>query len=117
MSDVHSDLRVILHHRTSLRCSIISLVCACECCHHCICILLNLCLFFLDVPEFHALVGNEAADELQSSRDNPARASLALKKCFSRMMNCEKKVFVDQLNMLVKRVSEEGTKKILKCHF
>lgn len=24
------------------------------------------------------------------------------------MMNCEKKVFVDQLNMLVKRVTEEG---------
>ncbi|KAG7324149.1 hypothetical protein KOW79_012165 [Hemibagrus wyckioides] len=63
--------------------------------------------FIKNVPEFHALVGNEAADELQSSRDNPARASLALKKCFSRMMNCEKKVFVDQLNMLVKRVSEE----------
>ncbi|XP_060742814.1 mannose-6-phosphate isomerase [Tachysurus vachellii] len=63
--------------------------------------------FLKNVPEFHALVGNEAADELQCSRDNPARASLALKKCFSRMMNCEKKVFVDQLNMLVKRVSEE----------
>ncbi|XP_017341679.2 mannose-6-phosphate isomerase [Ictalurus punctatus] len=63
--------------------------------------------FLKNVPEFHALVGNEAADELQSSRDNPARASLALKKCFSRMMNCEKKVFVDQLNMLVKRVLEE----------
>lgn len=85
------------------------------------CILLNLCLvsvvfFPPDVPEFHALVGNEAADELQSSRDNPPRASLALKKCFSRMMNCEKKVFVDQLNMLVKRVSEEGKKKIVKYH-
>ncbi|KAM9496943.1 mannose-6-phosphate isomerase [Clarias gariepinus] len=63
--------------------------------------------FLKNVPEFHALVGNEAAEELQSSRDNPVRASLALKKCFSRMMNCEKKVFVDQLNMLVKRVSEE----------
>lgn len=34
--------------------------------------------------------------------------SQALKKCFTRMMNCEKKVFVDQLNMLVKRVTEEG---------
>lgn len=33
---------------------------------------------------------------------------LVLKKCFTRMMNCEKKVFVDQLNMLVKRVTEEG---------
>ncbi|KAI4874317.1 hypothetical protein NFI96_013951, partial [Prochilodus magdalenae] len=64
--------------------------------------------FLKVVPEFHALVGNEAADELQSSVGNPGRTSLALKKCFSRMMNCEKKVFVDQLNMLVKRVSEEA---------
>ncbi|KAL6474532.1 hypothetical protein MHYP_G00180930 [Metynnis hypsauchen] len=64
--------------------------------------------FLKAVPEFHALVGNEAADELQSSVGNPGRISLALKKCFSRMMNCEKKVFVDQLNMLVKRVSEEA---------
>lgn len=70
------------------------------------------CLCFSAVPEFYALVGNEAADELQSSVGNPARISLALKKCFSRMMNCEKKVFVDQLNMLVKRVSEEG---MLSC--
>lgn len=62
----------------------------------------------LDVPEFHALVGNEAADELQSSVSKPERTGHALKKCFSRMMNCEKKIFVDQLNMLVKRVSEEG---------
>ncbi|XP_066523841.1 mannose-6-phosphate isomerase isoform X2 [Hoplias malabaricus] len=64
--------------------------------------------FLKVVPEFHALVGNEAADELQSSVGNPGRISLALRKCFSRMMNCEKKVFVDQLNMLVKRVSEEA---------
>ncbi|XP_026875786.1 mannose-6-phosphate isomerase isoform X1 [Electrophorus electricus] len=64
--------------------------------------------FLKNVPEFHALVGNEPADELHSSVGNPVRVSLALKKCFSRMMNCEKKVFVDQLNMLVKRVSEEG---------
>lgn len=64
--------------------------------------------FLKSVPEFHALVGNEAAEELQSSMGDAARTSLALKKCFTRMMNCEKKVFVDQLNMLVKRVTEEG---------
>lgn len=60
------------------------------------------------VPEFHALVGNEAAEELKCSVGDVARTSQALKKCFTRMMNCEKKVFVDQLNMLVKRVTEEG---------
>uniref|UniRef100_A0A671NR15 Mannose-6-phosphate isomerase n=1 Tax=Sinocyclocheilus anshuiensis TaxID=1608454 RepID=A0A671NR15_9TELE len=63
--------------------------------------------FLRNVPEFHALVGNEAAEELQSADRDPGRTSLALKKCFTRMMNCEKKLFVDQLNMLVKRISEE----------
>ncbi|XP_006628989.2 mannose-6-phosphate isomerase isoform X1 [Lepisosteus oculatus] len=64
--------------------------------------------FLKSVPEFHALVGNEAAEELQSSVGDPGRVSEALKKCFTRMMNCEKKVFVDQLNMLVKRVLEDA---------
>ncbi|XP_029909076.1 mannose-6-phosphate isomerase isoform X1 [Myripristis murdjan] len=64
--------------------------------------------FLKFVPEFHALVGNEAAEELRCSMGDAARTSQALKKCFTRMMNCEKKVFVDQLNMLVKRVSEEA---------
>ncbi|CAB1323571.1 unnamed protein product [Coregonus sp. 'balchen'] len=52
------------------------------------------------LKKFHALVGNEAAEELLSSIGEAGRTSLALKKCFTRMMNCEKKVFVDQLNML-----------------
>ncbi|XP_030629894.1 mannose-6-phosphate isomerase isoform X1 [Chanos chanos] len=64
--------------------------------------------FLKCVPEFHALVGKETSEELQNSVGDPARTSLALKKCFTRMMNSEKKVFVDQLNMLVKRVSEEA---------
>lgn len=67
-----------------------------------------LCVCASDVPEFRALVSAEAAEDLRSSRDDPERTSRALKKCFTRMMNCEKKVFVDQLNMLVKRISEEG---------
>ncbi|XP_041705845.2 mannose-6-phosphate isomerase isoform X1 [Coregonus clupeaformis] len=64
--------------------------------------------FLKSVPEFLALVGDEAAQELQSSIGEARRISLALKKCFTRMMNCEKKVFVDQLNMLVKRVTEDA---------
>lgn len=67
-----------------------------------------MCACLSAVPEFHALVGNEAAEELRCSVGDAVRTSQALKKCFTRMMNCEKKVFVDQLNMLVKRVSEEG---------
>lgn len=60
------------------------------------------------VPEFHALVGNEAAEELRCVMGDAVCTRQALKKCFTRMMNCEKKVLVDQLNMLVKRVTEEG---------
>lgn len=60
------------------------------------------------VREFRALVGTEAAEELQCSMGDAVQTSQVLKKCFTRMMNCEKKVFVDQLNMLVKRVTEEG---------
>ncbi|KAL2093281.1 hypothetical protein ACEWY4_010593 [Coilia grayii] len=63
--------------------------------------------FLNTVPEFHALVGNEASDELQNSAGDLRRAAKALKMCFTRMMNCKKKVFVDQLNMLVKRVTED----------
>ncbi|XP_037538463.1 mannose-6-phosphate isomerase isoform X1 [Nematolebias whitei] len=64
--------------------------------------------FLQSVPEFHALVGHEAAKELRCSVGDEVRTSQALKKCFSRMMSCEKKVLVDELNELVKRVSEEG---------
>ncbi|XP_065133476.1 mannose-6-phosphate isomerase isoform X3 [Paramisgurnus dabryanus] len=63
--------------------------------------------FLKNVPEFRTLVSNEAAEDLQSSENDPDRTSHALKKCFTRMMNCEKKLFIDQLNMLVKRISEE----------
>ncbi|XP_072881614.1 mannose-6-phosphate isomerase isoform X1 [Hemitrygon akajei] len=64
--------------------------------------------FLKNVPEFHAVVGNEAAEVLENSPGDPHRVSDALKKCFTRMMNCEKKMFVDQLNVLVKRVLEEA---------
>lgn len=53
-------------------------------------------------------MGDGAAEELRGSVRDAAQTRLVLKKCFTRMMNCEKKLFVDQLNMLVKRVTEEG---------
>ncbi|XP_043925956.1 mannose-6-phosphate isomerase isoform X2 [Protopterus annectens] len=64
--------------------------------------------FLKNVPEFYALIGCAAAEELENSVGDSHRVSEALKKCFTRMMNCEKKVFVDQLNMLVKRISEKA---------
>lgn len=60
------------------------------------------------VPELRALVGAEAVEELRSSLGDGVQTRLVLKKCFTRIMNCEKKLFVDQLNLLVKRVTEEG---------
>nr|XP_013814229.1 PREDICTED: mannose-6-phosphate isomerase [Apteryx mantelli mantelli] len=38
----------------------------------------------------------------------PRGVSAALRVCFTRMMKSEKKFFVDQLNMLVKRISQEA---------
>lgn len=56
-------------------------------------------------------------EELQCSVGDAVQTSQVLKKCFTKMMNCEKKVFVDQLNMLVKRVSEEGEQPgLLRCN-
>lgn len=53
-------------------------------------------------------MGSEAVEELRASLGDGARTRLVLKKCFTTLMNCEKKLFVDQLNLLVKRVTEEG---------
>lgn len=77
---------------------------------HCVFLqlLTNPWLFVPAVPEFRAVVGDAAAEELRCSVGDAAQTRLVLKKCFTRMMNCEKKLFVDQLNMLVKRVTEEG---------
>lgn len=61
-------------------------------------------------------MGNEAAEELQCSVGDAVQTRLLLKNCFTRMMNCGKKVFVDQLNVLVKRVSEEGEECRLVFH-
>uniref|UniRef100_A0A8C6Y028 Mannose-6-phosphate isomerase n=1 Tax=Naja naja TaxID=35670 RepID=A0A8C6Y028_NAJNA len=65
--------------------------------------------FLRHVPEFRALIGNVAAEQLErSGRDDPRGVSAALRVCFTRMMKSEKKVFVDQLNQLVKRISQEA---------
>lgn len=61
------------------------------------------------VPELRALIGEVAAEQLErSGSDDPRGVSAALRVCFTRLMKSEKKFFVDQLNMLVKRISQEG---------
>ncbi|KAM6426197.1 mannose-6-phosphate isomerase [Liasis olivaceus] len=65
--------------------------------------------FLQNVPEFRALIGSVAAEQLERSvRDDPRGVSAALRVCFTRMMKSEKKVFVDHLNLLVKRISREA---------
>ncbi|XP_028599490.2 mannose-6-phosphate isomerase [Podarcis muralis] len=65
--------------------------------------------FLQNVPEFRALIGNVAAEQLERCMgEDPRGVSAALRICFTRMMKSEKKVFVDQLNMLVKRISQEA---------
>uniref|UniRef100_A0A3B3YLD9 Mannose-6-phosphate isomerase n=1 Tax=Poecilia mexicana TaxID=48701 RepID=A0A3B3YLD9_9TELE len=71
--------------------------------------------FLQAVPEFHALVGRDAAEELRSSVGDEVRTGRALKKCFTKMMSCEKKVFVDELNELVKRVTQEDCIECMAC--
>lgn len=62
-----------------------------------------------EVPEFQFLIGDNAATQLKQSmsRDSQATAS-ALQSCFSHLMKSEKKVVVEQLNLLVKRISQQG---------
>jgi hypothetical protein len=62
-----------------------------------------------EVPEFQLLIGDDATAQLKESvgGDTEAMAS-ALRNCFSHLMKSEKKVVVEQLNLLVKRISQQG---------
>ncbi|XP_011855761.1 PREDICTED: mannose-6-phosphate isomerase isoform X2 [Mandrillus leucophaeus] len=64
--------------------------------------------FLKKVPEFQFLIGDEAATHLKQtmSHDSQAVAS-ALQSCFSHLMKSEKKVVAEQLNLLVKRISQQ----------
>ncbi|KAK2103367.1 hypothetical protein P7K49_017223 [Saguinus oedipus] len=61
-----------------------------------------------EVPEFQVLIGDDAATHLkQSMSRDPQAVASALKSCFSHLMKSEKKVVVEQLNLLVKRISQQ----------
>ncbi|XP_021549522.1 mannose-6-phosphate isomerase isoform X4 [Neomonachus schauinslandi] len=64
--------------------------------------------FLTKVPEFRFLIGDTAATQLKQSmnRDSQSVAS-ALQSCFSHLMKSEKTVVVEQLNLLVKRISQQ----------
>lgn len=55
------------------------------------------------------LIGEDAAAQLkQSVAGRPEAMASALRNCFSHLMRSEKKVVVEQLNLLVKRISQQG---------
>ncbi|VTJ65399.1 Hypothetical predicted protein [Marmota monax] len=64
--------------------------------------------FLKKVPEFQFLIGDAASTQLRQSTSIDAQAvASALRNCFSQLMKSEKKVVVEQLNLLVKRVSQQ----------
>ncbi|XP_075361768.1 mannose-6-phosphate isomerase isoform X2 [Mycteria americana] len=72
--------------------------------------------FLQAVPELRALIGEVAAEQLErSGSDDPRGVSAALRVCFTRLMKSEKKFFVDQLNMLVKRITQEDCVECMAC--
>ncbi|XP_068927251.1 mannose-6-phosphate isomerase isoform X2 [Petaurus breviceps papuanus] len=65
--------------------------------------------FLHKVPELRLLIGTEAVKHLEQSVGQDLQAaSSALRACFTRMMKSEKKDFEEQLNVLVKRISQEA---------
>ncbi|XP_057579332.1 mannose-6-phosphate isomerase isoform X1 [Hippopotamus amphibius kiboko] len=64
--------------------------------------------FLPKVPEFQFLMGDDAATQLKQSLSHDSQAvASALRSCFSHLMKSEKKVVVEQLNLLVKRISQQ----------
>ncbi|XP_052617626.1 mannose-6-phosphate isomerase [Peromyscus californicus insignis] len=64
--------------------------------------------FLKKVPEFQSLIGEDATAQLkQSVGGDPGAVASALRNCFSHLMKSEKKVVVEQLNLLVKRISQQ----------
>ncbi|XP_063099415.1 mannose-6-phosphate isomerase isoform X3 [Cavia porcellus] len=64
--------------------------------------------FLKKVPEFQLLIGDDAATQLkQSVSSDPQTVAEALRSCFSHLMKSEKTTVVVQLNLLVKRISQQ----------
>ncbi|XP_063782448.1 mannose-6-phosphate isomerase isoform X2 [Pseudophryne corroboree] len=66
--------------------------------------------FLQAVPEFRALIGEEAALQLESSAADPCKEveeRKALQRCFTCMMQSSKKDCAEQLNLLVQRATQQ----------
>ncbi|XP_029420954.1 mannose-6-phosphate isomerase isoform X5 [Nannospalax galili] len=66
--------------------------------------------FLKKVPEFQSLIGDDATAQLRQSMNGDSQAvASALQSCFSHLMKSEKKLVVEQLNLLVKRISQQAS--------
>ncbi|KAM8783324.1 mannose-6-phosphate isomerase [Rhynchonycteris naso] len=64
--------------------------------------------FLTKVPEFQFLIGDDATTQLKQSLSQSSQAmAAALQTCFSNLMKSEKKAVVEQLNLLVKQISQQ----------
>ncbi|XP_063099417.1 mannose-6-phosphate isomerase isoform X4 [Cavia porcellus] len=72
--------------------------------------------FLKKVPEFQLLIGDDAATQLkQSVSSDPQTVAEALRSCFSHLMKSEKTTVVVQLNLLVKRISQQDCVECMAC--
>lgn len=65
-----------------------------------------------DVPEFRALIGQDAAEQLEARAadlSNDVEVRKALQRCFTCMMQRSKEEYAKQLKLLVQRVTQQGT--------
>lgn len=69
-----------------------------------------------DVPEFRALIGQDAAEQLEASAADLSKDVEALKRCFTCMMQRSKEEYAEQLKLLVQRVTQQGTQFSLLLH-
>ncbi|XP_068131785.1 mannose-6-phosphate isomerase isoform X1 [Hyperolius riggenbachi] len=66
--------------------------------------------FLQGIPEFRALIGQDAAQQLEASAADLSKdlgVRKALQKCFTCMMQRSKEEYANQLNLLVQRVKQQ----------
>ncbi|KAM9313033.1 mannose-6-phosphate isomerase [Gastrophryne carolinensis] len=66
--------------------------------------------FLRDIPEFRAVIGQDAAQQLEecaANLSNDVEVHKALQQCFTCMMQRKKEEFAEQLNLLVQRVKQQ----------
>jgi hypothetical protein len=69
------------------------------------------CCFVPVVPELRTVIGKEVVNELLMTEE--ATMLQALKKCFHSLMTCPKEIIETQLQILERRLTSLGTRKLV----